>query len=955
MNIRNQPHERVEQIFSAARQIVSKTQREAFLEKECGDDEGLRSEIGQLLEAEQNPDSFLNRAAMEEFAPTQSTPPEACTSVGESIGNYRLLHLLGEGGMGSVYLAEQQKPVKRRVAVKIIKQGMNSHQFVARFEAERQALAMMDHPNIAKVLDAGCTDRGLPFFVMELVKGVPITNFCDDNRLTTEDRLKLFVKVCQAVQHAHQKGIIHRDLKPSNVMVAMYDDQPVPKVIDFGVAKATHQPLTEQTLYTIPGQIVGTWEYMSPEQAILNQLDVDTRTDIYSLGVILYELLTGETPLELKSLKPEALEERLRRIREEEPSRPSLRISGLGQSAGPLAAYRKSEASRLAQSLRGDLDSIVMKALEKDRSQRYETANGFAAEIRRYLDDEPLSFRPPSSWQQFRRLCRRNKSAVTTAGIGVGALAAGLAVAIWFAVHLNIEKSKTERLVSELEGKNRTLEVTVDSLRDSRAEGILEAALSGNALLARREFEEFRSSFPTDSDDARLLTNAAIIDLFKGKAERTKARETLLKAHRLAPENVSTHSLLVASHYFAGYEWDYWREVNRLTALQPHSFEDYLFRGFALAWGLPDKALEDLEAAKELDRSSAVTRVLLSNALYRMAHHTIDHREALDYAERAAEEAGIAREILFRDSPFAAAQRIYADTKRLSLYRRLQRTEDEMQQCIRDIERSMKEAEQLPYDREIHYALILADRIMHPDEFGNRNELYRAESSNIVSEHESVIVSVAKIQYHYVRDNAILPQRILEQSGEEILQSESVAMLPKIEHQVESGEDIEEIRAQIVRRLRDPHRPNQDLNGLNDWVLLTLIRAPEDAHDAGVRFRNYLEPRQTEEDIARNLLPVARFMCGDRTETEEELIGHGQTNREIVEIAFWIGIERLSQGKRSEAKRLFERVVETDFYELYDHAWSQAFLKRIHDPKWLPWLPNDQSLEQSSDSINDGK
>lgn len=374
-----------ESIFSDALSIQDENERLRFLEQACDDDAQV-ARIKHLISSHKQSNSLLDRNLTGGIDPKElvGSTIDAAGVIGEKqnqvVGSYRLLHLLGEGGMGSVYMAEQTHPVKRRVAVKIIKQGLNSEQFVARFEAERQALAMMDHPNIAKVLDAGCTSAGLPFFVMELVKGIPITEFCDQNKLDTTERLELFIQVCNAIQHAHQKGIIHRDLKPSNVMVAMYDDRAVPKVIDFGVAKATHQQLTEQTLYTVPGQIVGTWEYMSPEQAILNQLDVDTRTDIYSLGVILYELLTGHTPLDLKSLGSGALEERLRRIREEEPSRPSMRVSSLGAEAGSLATYRGTEAKSLTQTLRGDLDWIVMKALEKElssvrNSQRFRCRN----------------------------------------------------------------------------------------------------------------------------------------------------------------------------------------------------------------------------------------------------------------------------------------------------------------------------------------------------------------------------------------------------------------------------------------------------------------------------------------------------------------------------------------------------------------------------------------------------
>src|SRR5881296_2254098 len=313
-------------------------------------------------------------------------------------------------------MAEQEQPVRRRVALKVIKEGMDSRQVIARFEAERQALALMDHPNIAKVFDAGTTDTGRTYFVMELVKGVPITRYCDEHRLTPRERLELFVPVCQAVQHAHHKGIIHRDLKPSNVMVCLYDSKPVPKVIDFGVAKAAGQPLTEKTLVTGFGALVGTLEYMSPEQAEINQLDVDTRSDIYSLGVLLYELLTGSPPFSRKELEKAGMLEMLRVIREDEPSKPSTKLS-TAERLPTLAANRGTEPAKLTKLVRGELDWIAMKALEKDRNRRYETANAFAADVQRYLDDVPVQACPPSALYRFRKFTRRNKVALTTAAM----------------------------------------------------------------------------------------------------------------------------------------------------------------------------------------------------------------------------------------------------------------------------------------------------------------------------------------------------------------------------------------------------------------------------------------------------------------------------------------------------------------------------------------------------------
>jgi serine/threonine protein kinase len=404
----------VKDIFLAAIEKAAGAERAAYLMEACAGDAALHQRVEALLKANDEPGNILDKPAVE-IAPPEglaTTEDEPKTeAMGTVIGPYKLLQQLGEGGMGTVFMAEQTEPVQRKVALKIIKPGSDTRQVIARFEQERQALAMMDHPNIAKVLDAGTTAAGRPYFVMELVKGIRITKYCDQQHLTLQERLELFIPVCQAVQHAHQKGIIHRDLKPSNVLIALYDGKPIPKVIDFGVAKATAQKLTERTMFTEVGQIVGTLEYMAPEQAELNNLDIDTRADIYSLGALLYRLLAGTPPFTSEQLRGVAFDEMLRIIREVEPPKPSTKISS-SHELPLIAAQRKLEPKKLTKLVKGELDWIVMKALEKPRGRRYETANGLATDIQHFLANEPVLAGPPSATYRLRKLVQRNKPKV---------------------------------------------------------------------------------------------------------------------------------------------------------------------------------------------------------------------------------------------------------------------------------------------------------------------------------------------------------------------------------------------------------------------------------------------------------------------------------------------------------------------------------------------------------------
>src|SRR5713101_1010138 len=427
-----------------------KSARAAFLERACGGDEALRRAVGLLLAQHEKDDGFLEVPAMEvaarglardqqdtsglaSLAPSTETAADLASVEKISFGPYRLLQKLGEGGMGEVWLAEQSKPVRRRVALKVIKAGMDTREVVARFESERQALALMDHPAIAKVFDAGSTPEGRPYFVMEYVAGIPITAYCDKHRMTTRQRMELFIHVCEGVQHAHQKAIIHRDLKPSNILVSEVDGKPMPRIIDFGLAKATSQRLTDGSMYTRVGTLMGTLEYMSPEQADSAGEDIDTRTDVYSLGVVLYQLLVGALPLDLKKL---AYEEILHRLREKEVPEPSSRILMEGGDSAITAKNRGTDAPSLTRQLRGDPDAVVLKALEKDRKRRYGSPSELAADLGRYLRNEPVSAHTPSAAYRTRKYIRRHR-------LGVAVATGLLAILPAFAVAQRVQLQRT--------------------------------------------------------------------------------------------------------------------------------------------------------------------------------------------------------------------------------------------------------------------------------------------------------------------------------------------------------------------------------------------------------------------------------------------------------------------------------------------------------------------------------
>ncbi len=607
-----------ESIFHHARAIPA-PDRDRYLDEACLGNLELVAKVKRLLKADAEASDFLDTADIQ----TATDPPlSGMETQGNQIGHYKLLDKIGEGGFGSVWMAEQREPIKRRVALKIIKLGMDTKQVIARFEAERQALALMDHPNIAKVYDGGSTDTGRPYFVMEYIRGVPIFEFCDTERLNTTERLSLFIHVCNALQHAHQKGIIHRDIKPSNVLVTLHDGVPVPKVIDFGIAKATNQELTDKTLFTQHRQMIGTPAYMSPEQAEMSGLDIDTRSDIYSLGVLLYELLTGTTPLSNEDLMSKGFAEMMNVIRDTVPQKPSTRLNTLGNAAVKTTARgHATDSSQLSSLMKGDLDWIAMKCLEKDRARRYETANALAADIRRHLDNQPVEAGPPSARYRMSKLIKRNKGAVAagiliTAALIVGFI--GTTLGLLAALDARSAEAAQRRLVEDrFQSAMQYVERMSDEVLLEVRDMIGGTNATESLTRATTEFLDSLAIESADSPELRYLT------------ARTYLRQSQTLGHVFAANTIGD---------FQGALDAAQRSIEILKTL-PDDFPDiktrfetewFAWDAIAIAYGMLDEPEKSVEAYLKLEQytehiENQYPEVLAENSMLGLLNLRIGH------------------------------------------------------------------------------------------------------------------------------------------------------------------------------------------------------------------------------------------------------------------------------------------------------------------------------------------
>lgn len=867
-----------EAVFHVARGIPDHETRSKYLDQICEGDLNLRSRVDELLKVHVQEDDFLK--SYPDPGPTEEQPPIS-EGPGHRIGRYKLLQKIGEGGFGVVYMAEQQKPVRRKVALKIIKPGMDTHAVIARFEAERQALALMDSPNISRVLDGGTTDSERPYFVMELVRGVPITEYCDKNELSTNARLELFVTVCQAVQHAHQKGIIHRDLKPSNILVTLHDGKPVVKVIDFGVAKAINQQLTERTLFTAYGQMVGTPQYMSPEQAEMSGLDVDTRSDIYSLGVLLYELLTGTTPLEAELLRTAGYAEMQRLIREEEPPKPSTRLSGSGERLTVIAKHRHATPDRLHKLVRGDLDWIVMKALDKDRSRRYETAKDFAADVDRHFKDEPIEARPPSRVYQLRKYARRNKVPVAAAVVVTLTLLVASVINIFVSARLLAARQKLQEAF--------IYQAIVEAMavdEDAMEEAITEATRAGA------------------SSTWKNMLQALLAD-HGGRPE--EAIPLLKEVCNQEPENTAARAMLATAYFNAGKADEHEREVRILNELKPKDDFDILFKASTEAtWWNTGPALADLRGLVERRTSWELAHVMLAKAKVYNAWDTGRWEEAADAARMIS-----TTKLRLPDLLSVYSVELMANIAAKQLAPKDVATAEGWQEKA-DLAANVLE-------EKFSGAAFRELTIYHYICSGNADQA-------IAVLDEACKVGGRSIPNSFRNGMLLGEQRYGEMEGDSGKPHPFAAL--------ELHDDPQEV-AGICRAYLEGH---DTVTVRSVWPRIVLCACGE-REEALQQWGRMLD---NNENILWNLEYSMMVLTG-RWSSDDALDEAGVSRIKRSLVHFAIAMRHLYiAGDPEAAREHFQQCVNYEFIDVDYYYWAKAFLARLDDPTWPRWLPQEE-------------
>ena len=888
----------VETMFGELIRLETAQQREDYLDRQCDGNPSLRGQLERLLAAHLNAGSFLD----EGDEPTADFDGPGLE--GTAIGPYILREQIGEGGMGIVYVAEQEKPLRRKVALKIIKPGMDSKAVIARFEAEQQALALMNHRNIAKVLDAGICAAGRPYFVMELVSGIPITEYCDERRLSIRERLRLFVQLCRALQHAHQKGIIHRDIKPSNVLVTEEDGAAVPKIIDFGIAKALSQKLTDRTLYTNFQAFLGTPMYASPEQASLSNVDVDTRSDVYSLGVLLYELVTGTTPFDRSLLQKAAYEEICRVIREQEPAKPSTKISTLGQTLSDVSRHRSTVPGRLVQSVRGDLDWIVMKALEKDRARRYDGASSFAADIDRLLNDDAVEARPPTAIYQFGKLIRRHRMAARIALMLFALLTIGLLRERIMSRRLQVAVERQSQTADELR------QLLVEYEKDLTAQALLHVG-NGQVDEARSLAKRLDSLTSTLNRTPTSIANVNFIDglaTFFGGNEQV-AYEKLQVAVEESPEKVGIKAMAGLMKLYTTGDVDYERVMTQLRAVPPSSDPyDRLFYGFA------DLYCDPIHAAETIDEAIAAAPSAIGFAIQSVAYGHVAVQTGDDsYLDRSAASSEKASSIAPTNAWVMLAQLFLAQNEML-----MHRGSADFDVARLKSQRLMSQLQQqrpeygFGFVLRANHALLVHDWRTAADEWLN------------MAEQGSWLESYAPVFYQSKHRSAVLD---LFRTSEDRPPSSRVTaayLLAEEEFQKAVNLCLDEYAAYPA-----------NCSAINAANCLLFLGEKEAARELAQRALRELPSISRPHLLTRQRLQYVVDEDLDRFRETTSQTALLETRRKYLE--YQQGMLALANRDQASALLHFRIVVNTEFVDAPETLWAQLFVSRWdEDPNWMP-------------------